>query len=53
MAQAGVHLDTEIVKTEFSEFSNQIGCISKGLEELLSEELTDEDSRLARTTRRR
>ncbi len=48
MAMAGVQLDREMVKEEFADFANHIGRFSKGLQELFGEELTEEDSKLAR-----
>ena len=51
MAQAGVHLETDIVKSEFAGFTQTMGRIRTGLEELLADELTDDDSKLARQLR--
>lgn len=49
MALAGVHLDTDLVRVEFERFSDQLGDMRDGLESLLAQELTAEDSRLARS----
>lgn len=48
MAQATVHLDTEIVKLEFARLTTQMESMRKQLEDLLSQELSAEDSCLAR-----
>ncbi len=48
MAQAGVHLETDVVRREFTDFSLQVQQIRDGLKDLLATELTAEDSRLAR-----
>lgn len=48
MAQAGVHLETDVVRREFSDFSLQVQQIRDGLKDLLANELTADDSRLAR-----
>ena len=48
MAMAGVQLDREIVKEEFADFANRVGDLGKGLQEVIGQELTEEDSKLAR-----
>ena len=48
MAMAGVQLDREMVKDEFAEFANRVGDLGKGLEKVIGQELTEEDSKLAR-----
>ena len=48
MAMAGVQLDREIVKEEFADFANRVGDLGKGLKEVIGQELTEEDSKLAR-----
>jgi hypothetical protein len=51
MAQAGIHLDTDFVRTEFQQFAQGLTAMSEGLEKLMAEELTAEDSKLARRLR--
>ena len=48
MAMAGIQIDRGMVKEEFAEFANKLGMVGKGLKELFSQELTEEDSKLAR-----
>ena len=48
MAQAGIHLDTDFVKAEFQRFAQGMTVMREGLETLMTEELTAEDSKLAR-----
>lgn len=48
MAMAGVQLDREVVKEEFADFANRVGDLGKGLEKIIGQELTEDDSRLAR-----
>ena len=48
MAMAGVQLDREMVKEEFADFANRVGDLGKGLQRVISQELTEEDSKLAR-----
>jgi len=49
LAVAGVHLDTDVVRTEFGRVEEAVKAIEKGLRELMAAELTDEDSRLLKT----
>jgi len=51
MAQAGVHLDTDFVRTEFTHFSAGMKAMRDGLENLMASELTADDSKLARGLR--
>lgn len=51
MAQAGIHLDTDFVKAEFTHFTTSLTSIRDGLEELMASELTAEDSKLAKCLR--
>ena len=45
MAMAGIQIDRGMVKEEFAEFANKLGMVGKGLQELISDELTEEDSK--------
>lgn len=51
MAQAGIHLDTDFVKAEFTHFTKSLTSMREGLEELMASELTAEDSKLAKCLR--
>lgn len=51
MAQAGVHLDTDFVRAEFQQFAGGLTTMRQGLERLMNDELTAEDSKLARGLR--
>ncbi len=48
MAMAGIQLDRDLVKDEFADFANHVGSLCKGLQDLFAQELTEEDSKLAR-----
>ncbi len=48
MAMAGIQLDRDMVKNEFADFANHVGNLGKGLQVLFGQELTEEDSKLAR-----
>ncbi len=51
MAQAGINLDTDFVRTEFQRFTGSLTSMREGLEKLMSDELTAEDSKLAKCLR--
>lgn len=51
MAQAGITLDTDFVRHEFHQFSANLNVMRDGLQKLMAEELTAEDSKLAKCLR--
>ena len=51
MAQAGINLDTDFVRAEFQHFSGSLSSMREGLEKLMADELTAEDSKLAKCLR--
>ena len=47
LGQAGLNLETGFVKAEFQAFTSRLSQIREGIEKLMADELTDEDSKLA------
>jgi hypothetical protein len=51
MAQAGINLDTDFVRAEFQRFTGSLTNMREGLERLMADELTAEDSKLVKCLR--